>query len=97
MAIRTVEWTLPTHGMDGTGSALDQSKLITVIYADGVEVGRSDPGATRWQGEVASVPGQTISFTARCIYEGQESALSEAVLFTLPFPIPAAPRITAVY
>jgi len=95
MAIRTVEWTLPATAMDG--STLDQSQLITVIYADGVEVGRSEAGASRWQGEVASVPGQTISFTARCIYHGNESALGEAVLFTVPFPVPAAPRITQVY
>lgn len=94
MAIRKVAWTLPTHDTDG--DALDQSELITVIYADGVEVGRSDEGATEWEGDVPSVPGQAVSFTARCVYHGNESTLSEAVLFTVPFGIPAPPVIVAV-
>jgi hypothetical protein len=87
MATRTAAWVLPTTYTDGS-PILDQSKIVTHIYADGVEVGVSAAGGVLWSGEVASVQGQSIVFTAKCEFAGVDDPFSPAsveVTFVTPF------------
>lgn len=86
MATRTVRWDLPTTYVDGS-PILDPSKIVTHIYADGNEVGVSTPGASMWTGDVPSVQGQTIIFSARCELAGVDDPLSAPaeVTFVTPF------------
>lgn len=98
MATRTVNWVLPTTYVDGS-AITDPSKLITHVFADGVEVGASLPGASSWTGDVPSVPGQVIRFTAACEMDGVPDDLGPStpeVVFAVPFPMAGRPTIASI-
>lgn len=98
MATRTVKWDLPTTYLDGS-PILDPSKIVTHIYADGKEVGVSDPGAAMWTGDVPSAQGQTIIFTAKCEMAGVDDPFSPAsaeVTFVTPFLATTPPTLTSI-
>jgi len=97
MAIRTVSWELPTAYSNG--GTLDQSKVVTHIFVDGIEVGVSDPGATSWQGEVAGAEGATLRFQASCEMDGvadDMGAMSPEVIFNVPFRVVGVPTIVSI-
>ncbi len=94
MANRKATWILPTTYSDGSAIPADvQSKLVTHIYRDGVEVAASAPGATEVSFQVDEVQGQSYSYTGRCEVDGvpdELSAASEVYVYTVPF-VPANP------